>query len=382
MSLRLLHTSDWHIGKTIRGQSRADEHRAVLSEVGQIAREQEVDLVLVAGDIFETAAPSPESEQIAWDALLDLVDAAGRVVVIAGNHDNPRRLDALRELMLRGDIHVVAEPRRPDEGGLVELEVNGMKVDVVALPFVSRRGIVRADELMSGAAFEHAGSYADRVRSLISVLSQNSKADAQILMAHALVMGGGAGGGERPAHLADEYAVPAQAFPMTASYVALGHLHTAQKIPGPSPIHYSGSLLQLDFGDTDSAKSVSIVDIEPDAPAVVRRVNLAAGRRLRTIVGTLDELRSTVVGDEWLRVTVKEARRVDLAEQVRTIFGDRCVDVLVEGPETTANRAQAVRSGRSPSELFDDYLADLGIEDPRLVALFAELHAHVVGDTT
>ena len=380
MSIRVLHTSDWHIGKTIRGQSRAEEHRAVLREVGQIARTREVDLVLVAGDIFETAAPSPEAEQVAWHALLDLVDAAGRVVVIAGNHDNPRRLHALRELMLLGNIHVVAEPRRPDDGGVVQFQVNDMTLDVVALPFVSRRGIVRADELMAGAAFEHAGSYADRVQSLITVLAENSNADAQILMAHAMVLGGGAGGGERPAHLADEYALPAQAFPTTASYVALGHLHKAQKIPGPAPIHYSGSLLQLDFGDTDSAKSVSIVDIEPNAPAVVTREKLTSGRALRTIVGTLDEFHSFDVGDEWLRVRVREARRADLAEQVRAIFGDRCVDVLVEAPEPRETREPVLRSGRSPSELYEDYLADLGIEDPRLPALFTDIHAHLIAE--
>lgn len=380
MGVRLLHTSDWHIGKTIRGQSRADEHRAVLAEVSQIARNQKVDLVLVAGDIFETAAPSPESEEIAWRALVDLVDAAGQVVVIAGNHDNPRRLDALRELMLRSNIDVVAEPRRADDGGLIELELNAMRVDVVALPFVSRRGIVRADDLMAGAAFEHAGSYADRLRSLISVLSEKSTADVQILVAHALVMGGGTAGGERSAHLADEYALPAQAFPTNASYVALGHLHKAQKIPGPSPIHYSGSLMQLDFGDTDEAKSVNIVDIDPNAPAVVTPVRLSAGRRLRTLVGTLDELRLRDVGDDWLRVRVQEARRTDLAEQVRTMFGDRCVDVLVDSPDPPEDRTPSHRSGRNPIELYEDYLADLGIEDPRLTALFAEMLAQVTSE--
>jgi exonuclease SbcD len=212
------------------------------------------------------------------------------------------------------------------------------------------------------------------------VLAESSNADVQILMTHALVMGGGAGGGERPAHLADEYALPAQAFPTTASYVALGHLHRAQKIPGPSPIHYSGSLLQLDFGDTDAAKSVNIVDLEPNAPAVVTPVRLTAGRPLRTILGTLDELRSQDVGDEWLRVRVREARRVDLAGQVRALFGDRCVDVLVEHSESPETPAQVVRTGRNPTELYEDYLAHLGVEDPRLPALFAEIYGDVVGE--
>ena len=376
-ALTLLHTSDWHIGKTIRGHSRADEHTSALAEVAEIAQSSAVDLVLVAGDVFETAAPSPESEAIAWRALLDLADAAGSVVVIAGNHDNPRRLEGLRDVMRLGNIHVVAEPRRPDDGGLIGFDINGCSVEVAALPFVSKRGIVRADELMTNEAYEHAGTYADRIRSLIDTLDSSSKADIKIIMAHAFVLGGGAVGGERAAHLSDEYALPAQSFPSSSAYVALGHLHKAQKVPGPSPIHYSGSLLQLDFGDTDVTKSVSIVELDAGSPAAVTHVPLSTGRALRTVVGTLDELRTQDVGDDWLRVRVREARRADLAEQVRTLFGERCVDVLVDAPESTVVELRPSRSGRTPHELYEDYLADLGISDARLVDLFDQLHADV-----
>ncbi len=377
-ALTLLHTSDWHIGKTIRGHSRAEEHTRALAEVAEIAQTHTVDLVLVAGDVFETAAPSPESEAIAWRALLDLADAAGNVVVIAGNHDNPRRLDALRDIMRLGNIHVIAEPRRPDDGGLIGFDINDCRVEVAALPFVSKRAIVRVDELMRGEAFEHAGSYAERLRSLIDTLDSSSNADIKIIMAHAFVLGGGAVGGERAAHLSDEYALPAQSFPSTSAYVALGHLHKAQKIPGPSPIHYSGSLLQLDFGDTDATKSVSIVELDAGSPAAVTHVPLAEGRALRTVVGTLDELRTRDVGDDWLRVRVREARRADLAEQVRTLFGERCVDVLVDAPESEAEELPSSRSGRTPRELYEEYLADLRISDARLVDLFDELHADVI----
>lgn len=372
-ALTLLHTSDWHIGKTIRGMSRADEHRAVLAEIGGIARDRDADIILVAGDLFETSAPSPESEAIAWDALLELAEAAEHVVVIAGNHDNPRRLSALRDLLRLANIHVVAEPIRPEDGGVMTFDIDGVTVDVAALPFVSKRAVVRADALMTGAAFEHAGSYAERVRSLLDVLDAGSSADVRIVMAHGLVMGGGAGGGERPAHLADEYAVPAQAFSTRSSYVALGHLHKAQKIPGPTTLHYSGSPLQLDFGDVEAHKSVNIVSIDPGAPAAVSQIPLTQGRPLRTIVGTLDELRTRDVGDEWLRVRVREARRSDLADQVRALFGERCVDVLIDAPTTESAQPRRTRVGRTPSELYADYLEDLGIVDPRLVAMFDEL---------
>ena len=93
--MRILHTSDWHVGKSLRGASRLDEHREVLAEITGIARDEQVDLVLVTGDLFETAAPTPEAQRIVWDALLALRATGARVAVIGGNHDNQHALDAV-----------------------------------------------------------------------------------------------------------------------------------------------------------------------------------------------------------------------------------------------------------------------------------------------
>ena len=97
--MKILHTADWHVGRTLRGRNRADEHRAVLDEIVAITRDAAVDLVLVAGDQFDRAVPTPESEEIVYDALLRLARTGAQVVVIAGNHDNPRRLTAVRPLL-------------------------------------------------------------------------------------------------------------------------------------------------------------------------------------------------------------------------------------------------------------------------------------------
>src|SRR5213596_2801936 len=102
--MKLLHTSDWHVGKLLRGRSRADEHREVLAEIAGIAAAEEVDAVLVAGDLFDTAAPSPESEEIVYRALLGLAATGATVVVVAGNHDNPRRLSAVAPLLELGRV--------------------------------------------------------------------------------------------------------------------------------------------------------------------------------------------------------------------------------------------------------------------------------------
>ncbi|MET0577327.1 MAG: exonuclease subunit SbcD, partial [Ilumatobacteraceae bacterium] len=147
--MKLLHTSDWHVGKAIRGVSRADEHRHVLAEVAAVAETESVDLVVVAGDLFDTSTPSPESEEIVYQALLALARTGATVAVIAGNHDNARRLRAVAPLLRLGRVELVTEPTRPADGGVLDLVAgDGTAVQVAMLPFVSKRGIVRAADLM------------------------------------------------------------------------------------------------------------------------------------------------------------------------------------------------------------------------------------------
>ena len=374
--MRLLHTSDWHVGKTIRGRSRHDEHEAVLCEITEIARDHEVDVVLVAGDLFESAAPTPESEALVYETLLGLAEHAEHVVVIAGNHDNPRRLNAVAPLLALGNVTVLTDATSPDAGGFRRLTIGTETLNLALLPFVSQRGIIRAAALMEGAAFEHANAYADRLRILIEHLTAGFDSDSvNIVVAHGFVFGGTAGGGERAAHLVDEYGLTAQAFPATASYVALGHLHRPQKIPGGTPIHYCGSPLQLDFGEQRQAKQVNVVDIEPGAPAKVTKAPLSSGRGLRTISGTLAALREERddVEGHWLRVRVDEPRRPDLADDVRALLGDGVVDVEIIHESDAAPVVQERRLGRDPLIAFGEYLEELGINDQRLTNMFVEL---------
>ncbi len=372
--MKLLHTSDWHVGKTIRGASRADEHTAVLAEIAQIAAREEVDLVIVAGDLFDSAAPSAEAESIVYRALLELADTGADVAVIAGNHDNPRRLRAVAPLLRLGQVHVVAEPTRPDDGGVIELRArDGSDVRLAMLPFVSKRGIVRARHLMAGEAFENAQHYSDRLRLLIEQLCEPFGADTvNLLTTHAFVLGGQAGGGERPAHLVEEYAITAQSFPVTIGYGALGHLHRPQSVR--HPLNYCGSPLQLDFGEAEQVKQVNVVTLEPRTPADVKVVRLASGRPLRTLTGTLEELSSVGVDDDaWLKVVVQGPGRAGLAQTVRELLGPGVVDVRVESPASDTRKRSLDHRSRSPQELFGEYLKHENIEDRRVRDLFGEL---------
>jgi exonuclease SbcD len=384
--VKLLHTSDWHVGKAIRGNSRAAEHRAVLAEIAGVAAEHEVDVVVVAGDLFETAAPSPESEEIVYRALLALAATGAVVAVIAGNHDNARRLAAVAPLLELGRVQLVTTPTRPAEGGVRTItRPSGEVLRLAMLPFVSQRGIVRATELMATAAFEQAQAYADRMRQLIEAMTAGAPADTvTVLAAHTFVLGAQAGGGERLAHLTEAYGVPGVAFPPTAAYVALGHLHRPQKLAGATAIHYCGSPLQLDFGEEDQAKQVNVVEVSPGLPAKVTPVGLTAGRPLRTLAGTVDQLRDLarkVDADAWLRVRVREPSRAGLADEVRDLLGPGVVDVAIDSPAEQRRRAERRAEARSPQEQFAAYLASEGVADTRIEAMFAELYDDaVIGD--
>ncbi|MEX1125112.1 MAG: exonuclease subunit SbcD, partial [Acidimicrobiia bacterium] len=144
MTVKILHTSDWHVGRRIRGRDRSEEHRSVLAELVAIAAGAEVQLVVVAGDVFDASAPTPAAEQIVWRGLLDLAEVAP-VVVIAGNHDNPARLEAVSPLLEMGRIVACSEPSAPDRGGVAYYEEMGIKIAM--LPFISQRGIVRAEQI-------------------------------------------------------------------------------------------------------------------------------------------------------------------------------------------------------------------------------------------
>jgi exonuclease SbcD len=375
--MKILHTSDWHVGRTIRGRSRAVEHQAVLDEIVGIAEQEQVDLVLVAGDQFDTAAPSPDSERIVWQALLDLAGTGAHVVTVAGNHDHPGRLQAVAPLLALSRISMAAHLTRPEDGGCIDVTTaSGEVARIALLPFLSQRGIVGADDLMNLDADQHAGRYDARARSIMEVLCHGFAADTvNLAVTHLMVAGGTLGGGERSAHTIFDYAVAATAFPASAHYVALGHLHRAQQIPAGAPVYYSGSPLQLDFGETADTKSVTLVEASPGRPADVRTVALAQGRRLRTLKGTLDELEAQAgtTGDDYLRVLVRGHRRAGLADQVRDWF-PHAVDVAMDAlePDPSAQPTQR-RLSRTPHELFSEYLTERGAADERVLALFDQL---------
>jgi exonuclease SbcD len=252
---------------------------------------------------------------------------------------------------------------------------DGSHLRLAALPFVSQRFVVRAAELMDQDGAQHAGSYAERCRMVLRHLCAGFGPETvNVVVAHAMVRGGRLGGGEREAQTIEDYWIDATAFPPTAQYVALGHLHRTQQLPGPAPLWYSGSPIQVDFGEQDDDKHVLLVEVHPGRPARVEPVRLDGVRRLRTVDGTVAELRRLAdeVGNDLLRVVVTEARRAGLADEVRAVLPN-ALEIRLAAPVDGPFGARPTRQGRTPHELFSSYLQERRIEDPRVERLFAEL---------
>ena len=382
--MRFLHTADWHLGKKLRGRSRLPEQQKALQQVGDAAIEHEVDAVLIAGDVYESTMPPPEAEQLVFEFLARLSAAGIPSVVIAGNHDHPQRLAALQPLLESLRIHVRAEARPAEQGGIVELRARkgSERALVAALPFVPERKVLDAALVASGTDQGHQ-VYEQRIADALAVLAQSFRADTvNIVLAHLLVSGARFGTGERQLHLGEIFAINPENLPAGAQYIALGHLHRPQQIPqAASRAAYSGSLIELDFGEKEQDKRAVLVDAAPGLPATLTDVPLTAGRRLRDVRGRLSELEQqrAELGDAFLRVTcVVDAPSPGIEDRVREVLPD-AVEVRQEWPRSEPQAARTDAAdwrARAPAELFADYhRREHGQEPPApLLELFAELH--------
>ncbi|GAB3846545.1 exonuclease SbcCD subunit D [Micromonospora andamanensis] len=376
--MKILHTSDWHVGKVLKGQSRAEEHKQVLAGVIEIARREQPDLVIIAGDLYDTAAPTPEATRLVTRALTALRRTGADVVAIGGNHDNGPALDALRPwaeaagITLRGGVR-----EDPAEHVIDGTTADGERWRLAALPFLSQRYAVRAVEMYELTAAETTQTYADHLGRIIGRLTEgfDEPDRVHLVTAHLTVVGAATGGGERDAHTIMGYAVPASVFPGTAHYVALGHLHRAQRVQGPCPIRYSGAPLAVDFGEQENVPAVTLVEVTATTAARIREEPVTAATALRTVRGTLAQLAEITPPEGWLRVYVREQPRAGLREEVQQLL-PRALEIRIDPelvPAPGSGTRVAQRSGRSPRQLFADYLDSRGHADDGVRELFDEL---------
>ena len=356
--MRFLHTADWHVGKKLGRIERRDEFAAVMDELVGIAHDADIDVVLVAGDLFDRAAASTESIGVVIQALLRLASEGRTVVTMPGNHDSAQLFEILAPLLESQRIHSVARILRPEQGGVITVPSrNGSEsASIGILPFLHEAQVV---DFMKDAEDWYKG-YAQRIRLLASALCDGFDPSCiGILMGHWFVEGAEVGGGERQIHIGQQYAATAHSIPPSAAYVALGHIHRPQQVANAAaPAWYSGSLLQLDFGEMHD-KGVVVVDAAKDRPAKVEFVKLSSGTQLLRVEGTIDELRAKA--SELAAAFVDVRVRTDgpvfgLAEQVREFIpGAVMVQALYERVEAEMIATEE----RSVTEAYTDYHASL-----------------------
>ena len=368
--MNLLHTSDWHIGKRLMDRERLPEQKAVLEELVRIAEEEAVDVVLVAGDVFDTFLPSAEAEEVFFRAVKALAGTRRAVVLVAGNHDDGVRLSASAPLAAEEGIYLFGgEKRIPPVGGsrgvhaveagenylLLENE-KGEKVYVNALsyPNEARLKEEKTDE-----------TYAQKVARWIRGGEAGLKEGTPyVLLAHLFAAGGTAGESERDISLGGARVVPADVFPRTA-FTALGHLHKRQKMG--ENVYYSGAPLQYAFDEANLPKSAALLKAEDGRVSLVKEIALTQGRRLvRLEAAGTEQALSLLRRYEGclIELTLHLSAPLTARETLSLRDANEGLVSLVVKTRSSVGAPEIVRSALSHEALFCEYYKSLYGEMP------------------
>ena len=297
--MRILHTADWHLGKNLERISRIDEQRQFVDYLCQLVDKEKIDLVLIGGDIYDTYNPPACAEELFYYAIDKLSNDGKRaVVVIAGNHDNPDRLEAIAPLACKNGIFILGYPKtdisqyKDNCGdikivnggeGFIELQIPGCEHNVVllTLPYPSE---ARLEEVLDGKADETIirRAYSEKIGYMLDDLSKNFRQDTvNVVLGHIFLMGGKESDSERTIQVGGAMTVDVTSLPKNAHFVALGHLHRPQEIKNEyCPVFYGGSPLAYSFSEANYSKAVYIADVIPGQACDIKPIYLDCGKPL------------------------------------------------------------------------------------------------------
>ncbi|WP_422660320.1 exonuclease SbcCD subunit D [Paenibacillus sp. EC2-1] len=379
--MRILHTGDWHLGRTLEGRSRLAEQEAFLDELVHMANDQCADLILMAGDVYDSVNPPAAAEQLFYDAAARLTEGGRPLVVIAGNHDQPERVSSVTPLVSKRGITLVGLPS--SEAITVTTPRTGEIAKIAALPYPSE---ARLNELLTadGNEDELRRAYSERVGKLMQLMARDfSPKTVNLAMSHIYVLGGLESESERPIQVGGAYTVDPSALAVGACYTALGHLHRPQAVKGEGIIRYSGSPLAYSFSEAGQAKSVTMVDVSPGCTPVIEELFLSSGRPLvrwkakgglQEVYRWLDEERDMNAFID-LEVSLTEAMGLADIQRLRK-SRDGIVHIRPIYPEMEALELEIERSRIPLPDLFRKfYQRQTGGAEPddSLVHLFMEL---------
>lgn len=322
-AVRVLHTSDWHLGVAVANEARTADHDAVLDEIVTISAAAAPDLIVHTGDLFNTSRPAMSEFGRAIEVLRRLGEIAP-VLVLSGNHDSveamaalgvavsdpvPAMVDAGAYDKARphgAKVRVHHRPSRPDDGAVMTYPTRaGGALRVASLPFIAvNRFVSDFDDLVNPTE-----TYVDNLRKIHDLLAAKTRerfdpaTDVAVFASHLFVSGSNTSS-EKEIHVGDHYATDPAHLPDVYGYLAFGHIHVPQNVGANG--RYAGSILEVDFGETGEQKRVLVVDLEPGRPAEIRDVWLTAGRRLRRVSAPLSQLPALAdeLGNAIVEVTV------------------------------------------------------------------------------
>ncbi len=361
--MRILHTADWHIGQRLHERQRTDEHEKFLEWLLNTIQEHQVELLLVSGDIFDTALPSSDSTNLYYRFLYRLYNETNAYAVItAGNHDSPRHLEAPREFLKMGRIYVVGLAHEPNNC-VVTLPSDKPRVAVAAVPFLSESDL---RHLSYETEVDRNERYRERFKTFYADCVAAMPAELpKILMGHLFVQGGKIGDSERNVQIGGATATHASDFPKDVSYVALGHLHRPQTIKGTDyPIRYSGSPIPLRFNEADYRKKVYLLELSDDGALIQdKEIEIPIFKELYTVAGDEVSVLSEAMTGDWvgkyIQVKLKlDTPRVGISDEIRKQFGDRGGDVLsveLELPEVKQGATIPVEEMERPEKIFEQF---------------------------
>ena len=371
--MRFLHTSDWHLGRSFHGASLLEEQAAALARIVELAREGEVDAVLIAGDIYDRAIPPAEAVRLFTDTLAQLRQTGAAVVAIAGNHDSHVRVSVYDPLLSALGVSIRGDVRRADQPVIVSPRRGGAPVAIYPLPYLDPAvdGPAFAGETAVGPASMDPLTGRLRHEDVTRLALARLRRDLQtrpghrsVVVAHTFVAGGEPCESERELTVGNVDRVSVEAF-AGFDAVALGHLHRPQELDGPR-LAYCGSPLPYSFSEEGQRKSVRLVALEADGVPRAEQVPLAVGRPLATMEGDIEQLLRDpdleALKGAWVRVILTdEALPLQAKARLQRRF-PHIAEIRHRPPLaehcSTSERHRRVRQAASPLDLLTAFFTD------------------------
>ncbi len=344
--MKILHTSDWHLGRSLYGRKRYEEFSAFLDWLTQTIEKEKIDALLVAGDVFDTSTPSNRAQELYYRFLSRVSTSCCRhVVVIGGNHDSPTFLDAPKELLRALNVYVVGSMTETLEDEVIVLHNDEQPEAIVcAVPYLRDRDIRTVepgetiDDKNAKLILGLKNHYAD-----VCAIAEQKQADLEknghsgvpiVAMGHLFTAGGKTidGDGVRELYVGTLAHVGEEVFPSTIDYLALGHLHVPQAVGSAEHIRYCGSPIPMGFGEATQGKKVLLVEFNGTTPNI-QEVPVPCFQKLIRIVGSLDDIHVKLEelknedSHAWLEI---EYTGSDIIGNLREILDETLADSSME----------------------------------------------------